>query len=49
MRYRRLGSTGVTVSVIGVGTWRLGGEWGKQFTADEVGALFREARDSGVE
>jgi aryl-alcohol dehydrogenase-like predicted oxidoreductase len=32
MRYRRLGRTGLDVSVIGVGTWQLGGEWGKEFT-----------------
>jgi hypothetical protein len=28
MKVRRLGRTGLKVSVIGVGTWQLGGEWG---------------------
>jgi myo-inositol catabolism protein IolS len=30
--YRRLGLIGVLVSVIGLGTWQFGGEWGKDFT-----------------
>jgi myo-inositol catabolism protein IolS len=33
MLYRRLGSTGEPVSVIGLGTWQFGGEWGKDFNA----------------
>ena len=28
MKVRRLDRTGLKVSVIGVGTWQLGGEWG---------------------
>ena len=36
MKYRRLGRTGLSVSVIGLGTWQLGGEWG-------LGALYRTA------
>ena len=31
MKYRTLGKTGMRVSVVGVGTWQLGGEWGKTF------------------
>ena len=34
MKYRRLGKTGMRVSVVGVGTWQLGGEWGKAATND---------------
>lgn len=48
MRYRRLGRTDIEVSVIGVGTWQLGGEWGKDFTADEVRSMLNRARDLGV-
>jgi aryl-alcohol dehydrogenase-like predicted oxidoreductase len=36
MLYRRLGGTGLEVSVIGLGTWQLSGEWGKRFTEAEV-------------
>jgi predicted aldo/keto reductase-like oxidoreductase len=32
MKYRRLGRTGLVVSVVGVGTWQLSGEWGRCFT-----------------
>jgi len=36
MLYRRLGKTGLNVSVVGVGTWQLGGEWGKIYEQTEV-------------
>ena len=45
MKYRVLGSTGLRVSVIGLGTWQFGGEWGKEFGQDEVQAIFRRARE----
>jgi hypothetical protein len=48
MRYRRLGATGLEVSVIGLGTWQLGGEWGKQFTQPEVERLVGRAGELGV-
>lgn len=48
MKYRTLGSTGLRVSVIGVGTWQLGGEWNKDFTQDEVNAMFDKARQVGI-
>jgi aryl-alcohol dehydrogenase-like predicted oxidoreductase len=48
MRYRRLGSAGLEVSVIGVGTWQLSGEWGKDFTQAEVDALVGRAGELGV-
>jgi aryl-alcohol dehydrogenase-like predicted oxidoreductase len=48
MQYRRLGKTELTVSVIGIGTWQLGGEWGKQYTQDEVDPIFDRARQLGI-
>ena len=48
MKYRTLGSTGLKVSVVGVGTWQLGGEWNKDFSQDEVNAMFNRARDLGI-
>jgi myo-inositol catabolism protein IolS len=48
MLYRRLGSTEEPVSVIGLGTWQFGGEWGKDFTQDEVDRLVGRAGELGV-
>lgn len=48
MKYRRLGKTNLRVSVIGVGTWQLGGEWGEEFTQDEVARMLSRARDLGI-
>ena len=48
MKYRRLGKTGLRVSVIGVGTWQLGGEWGKDFAQDEVDAMLSRAAQLGI-
>jgi len=48
MKYRRLGRTNLRVSVIGIGTWQFGGEWGKDFSQDEVDRMFDKARALGV-
>lgn len=48
MKYRRLGKTELKVSVIGVGTWQFGGEWGQSFTSQEVKELLSRARDLGI-
>lgn len=48
MKYRTLGSTGLNVSVIGIGTWQFGGEWGKDFKQDEVDAMFRKGKELGI-
>lgn len=48
MKYRRLGRTELKVSVVGVGTWQFGGEWGKTFEQDEVNAMFRRAKELGI-
>ena len=48
MKYRTLGSTGLEVSVIGVGTWQFGGEWGIDFTQKEIDAILGTAKDAGI-
>ncbi|HWE93511.1 MAG TPA: aldo/keto reductase [Tepidisphaeraceae bacterium] len=48
MKYRTLGSTGLTVSVVGIGTWQFGGEWGKDFTQGEVDTIFDRCRETGI-
>ena len=48
MKYRRLGKTGLEVSVVGVGTWQLGGEWGKTFEQSEVDAMLAKAAEFGI-
>ena len=48
MKYRILGSTGLRVSVVGVGTWQFGGEWGKVFTVPEVTAMLARAYELGI-
>ena len=48
MKYRRLGKTDLEVSVVGVGTWQFGGEWGKTFSQAEVDKLLGRARELGI-
>ncbi len=48
MEYRVLGSTELKVSVIGIGTWQFGGEWGKEFSKDEVAAILQKANELGI-
>ena len=48
MKDRTLGKTNLRVSVIGIGTWQLGGEWGKDFEQGEVDGMFDAAREVGV-
>ncbi len=48
MRYRVLGSTGLKVSVIGVGTWQFGGEWGRDFSQTEVDSILDQAAELGI-
>jgi aryl-alcohol dehydrogenase-like predicted oxidoreductase len=48
MKYRKLGKTGLKVSVIGVGTWQFGGEWGKRFAQSEVDQILGRAKTLGT-
>lgn len=48
MKYRRLGQTEMKVSVIGIGTWQLGGEWGKNFEQAEVDAMIDKGAELGI-
>jgi aryl-alcohol dehydrogenase-like predicted oxidoreductase len=48
MRYRILGSTGLRVSVVGVGTWQFGGEWGRNFSQGDVDAILDQAAECGI-
>ena len=48
MKYRTLGKTGLDLSVVGIGTWQFGGEWGRTFDAGEVTAMLKRGRELGV-
>src|SRR3954454_12400738 len=48
MKFRVLGSTGLRVSVIGLGTWQLGGEWGHDYTQAEADAIISKAGELGI-
>lgn len=48
MQTRILGRTGLKVSVVGLGTWQFGGEWGKTYTADEVKGIVDTAEEVGI-
>lgn len=47
MNYRRLGRTGLKVSPVGLGTWQYCGDWGKDFTVDEVRGILDRASELG--
>ncbi len=48
MQFRTLGSTGLKISVVGIGTWQFGGEWGKDFAQEEVTAMLARGRELGI-
>ncbi|MNJ43303.1 General stress protein 69 [compost metagenome] len=48
MKYRRLGKTELNISVIGLGTWQFGGEWGQTFTQHEVDAILDQGKEEGI-
>jgi aryl-alcohol dehydrogenase-like predicted oxidoreductase len=48
MHYRTLGKTGLRTSVVGLGTWQFGGEWGVNFSQAEADAILDEAAACGI-
>ncbi|WP_373524494.1 aldo/keto reductase, partial [Aquiflexum sp.] len=48
MEYRKLGKTGWLVSEISLGTWQVGGGWGKSFDAKNANQIIRAAIDQGI-
>ncbi|MFM1651443.1 aldo/keto reductase [Brevibacillus sp. B_LB10_24] len=48
MKYRRLGKTEMKVSVIGLGTWQFGGEWGIDFSQEEADRVLNRAKELGI-
>ncbi|OMF21962.1 aldo/keto reductase [Paenibacillus sp. FSL H8-0548] len=48
MKYRKLGSTDLNVSVIGIGTWQFGGEWGREYSQTEADMILDKGRELGI-
>lgn len=48
MKYRILGKTGMKVSVVGVGTWQFGGEWGEQYEQSKADRILGKAKELGI-
>jgi aryl-alcohol dehydrogenase-like predicted oxidoreductase len=48
MRYRLLGNTTLRVSVIGIGTWQFGGEWGRSFSQADADAILDRGAELGI-
>ena len=47
MQHRPLGRTGRTVSVVGLGTWQLGADWG-DVSENDARAVLEAAVEEGV-
>jgi aryl-alcohol dehydrogenase-like predicted oxidoreductase len=43
-----LGKTNLKVSVIGMGTWQFGGEWGQNFFQNEADVILDRAHEEGI-
>lgn len=48
MYYRKLGKTNFNISEISLGTWQVGGKWGKKFNHKSADQIINTAIDEGV-
>ena len=48
MKYRSFSTQDISVSVIGLGTWQFGGEWGQDYTQKEVDEVVDACRETGI-
>jgi len=48
MKYRKFGKTGWKVSEVSLGTWQVGGGWGKPFDAQRASRIIHTAIDNGI-
>jgi myo-inositol catabolism protein IolS len=48
MKYRVLGKTGIRVSVVGIGTWQYGGEWGERYEQPAADRILGRAKELGI-
>lgn len=48
MNFRILGKTGWKVSEISLGTWQVGGGWGRPFDPKRADELLHSAFDQGI-
>jgi aryl-alcohol dehydrogenase-like predicted oxidoreductase len=48
MNKRLLGKTGFEISEVGIGTWQVGGKWGRSFSHSNAEAILNTAIDNGV-
>jgi myo-inositol catabolism protein IolS len=48
MKYRSFSTQDIRVSVIGLGTWQFGGEWGQDYTQKEVDEVVDACRETGI-
>jgi aryl-alcohol dehydrogenase-like predicted oxidoreductase len=48
MQYRILGGSNLRVSTVGIGTWQLGGEWGRVFSQEETDLILDAGAEAGI-
>jgi len=48
MKYRGFSRKKIRVSVIGLGTWQFGGEWGQNYKQEEVDRIIDACRETGI-